>query len=184
MRIKYKIILTLVILLIFIVIYFVKTQDTVSKFNTSMQSNALGGIAFYIIEPGYQNREISLDNIIPSNNLYEYEFSVANYNATKRLETNAKYNIILRTTTNLNLQYYLYENNGLDDILIDKQYIQDSDGTYFYIMKTNEEYFGFTSNQINNYKLKIKFPIEYISSVYQDILESIEIIIKSEQIVE
>ena len=182
MRTKYKIITSLVILLIFIVIYFVKTQDTVSKFSTSMGSNALGGIAFYIIEPGYQNREINLDNIVPSNTLYEYNFTVANYNSSKRLETNARYNIIIRTTTNLNLEYYLYENNGLDDILIDKQYIQDSDGTYFYIMKTNDEYFGFTSNQINNYKLKIKFPIEYISSKYQDIVESIEIIISSEQI--
>ena len=184
MRNRNKIIILLLVLDILLTVYFVYTQDTVAKFKTSMQSNALGGVAFYIIEPGYQNKEISLDNIVPSNTLYEYDFSVANYKDKKRLETNAKYNIVIRTTTNLNLEYYLYENNGLDDVLIDKQYVQDGDETYFNVMKTNDEYFGFKKKQINNYKLKIKFPIEYISSKYQDIIEGVEIIINSEQVVD
>jgi len=129
-------------------------------------------------------QEINLDSIVPSETMYEYDFSVSNYNEEKRLETNAKYNIIIRTTTNLNLEYYLYENDNLTDILIDRQFIQDEDGTYFYIMKTNDEYFSYKENQSNNYTLKIKFPIEYISSEYQDIRESIEIIINSSQVVD
>ena len=52
MRNRNKIIILLLVLDILLTVYFVYTQDTVAKFKTSMQSNALGGVAFYIIEPG------------------------------------------------------------------------------------------------------------------------------------
>jgi len=183
-KIKTKILFMLLIFILLLSIYLFRTPDTLSKYETSMTGSAIGGIAFYVIESGYQNKEINLDSIVPSETMYEYDFSVSNYNEEKRLETNAKYNIIIRTTTNLNLEYYLYENDNLTDILIDRQFIQDEDGTYFYIMKTNDEYFSYKENQSNNYTLKIKFPIEYISSEYQDIRESIEIIINSSQVVD
>lgn len=164
-------------------IYLFKLPPTSAKYASEVSSQAQGGIAFYIIEPGYVNTEIKLDQIIPSNDFYEYEFSVSNFNKNKRLETDAIYNIIIRTTTNLNLEYYLYMNNGLDDILIDREIKQDSDGTYFYIMKTKQEEFGFIENQTNNYKLKIKFPKEYMDFNYQNIVDSIEIIVNSEQVI-
>jgi len=164
-------------------VYLFKIPYTDSKYLSEVGSNALGGIAFYIIEPGYQNTEIKLDKIVPSDDLYEYEFSVSNYTKEKRLETNAKYNIIIRTTTNLSLEYYLYMNDGLTDILVDRDILKDSDGTYFYVMKTAEESFGFIENQKNNYILKVKFPLEYKNYNYQDIIESIEIIVSSEQVI-
>lgn len=165
-------------------VYLFKVPPTDSKYLSEVGSNALGGIAFYIIEPGYQNTEINLDKIVPSDDIYEYKFTVSNYNDEKRLETNAEYNIVIRTTTNLNLEYALYENDGLNDILLDREIIQDEDGTYYYVMKTEKEKFGFVENQMNEYTLKIKFPMEYISSEYQNIIESVEIIISSSQIVD
>jgi len=164
-------------------VYLFKVPPTSAKYANQLDSSAQGGIAFYVVEPGYQNTEIKLDKITPSDNLYEYNFTVSNFNETRRLETNATYNIIIRTTTNLGLEYYLYMNDGLSDILTDRNIVQDDDGTYFYVMKTENENFGFVENQINSYKLHIKFPKEYMSFEYQDILESIEIIINSSQVI-
>lgn len=164
-------------------IYLFKVPPTSAKYTNEVGSTVNGGIAFYVVDLGYQNAEIKLDKITPSDDLYEYDFTVSNYTKDKRLETNAIYNVIIRTTTNLNLEYYLYMNDGLNDILMDREVIQDNDGTYFYVMKTNKENFGFTENQQNKYTLKIKFPLDYINSKYQDIIESIEIIINSEQVI-
>lgn len=180
---KNKIMIISGAMIILWVVYLFKVPPTSAKYANEVDSKVQGGIAFYVVEPGYQNNEIKLDKIIPSENLYEYDFSVSNYTKDKRLETNAKYNVIIRTTTNLNLEYYLYMNDGLNDILIDREIVEDEDGTYYYVMKTLDENFGFTENQQNNYTLKIKFPLDYINSKYQDIIESIEIIIKSEQVI-
>lgn len=179
---KDKILIIAGLLITALGLFFLKFPDSLSRFTSSVSSDAVASIAFYVVDLGYQNAEVNLDKIVPSDEEYEYTFSVANYNSTKRLETNAEYNIIIRTTTNLNLEYKLYENDGSEDIFVEKTIEADNDGTYFNIMKTDKEYFGFTENQINNYTLKIKFPKDYMSFDYQDVIESIEIIVMSSQI--
>lgn len=159
-------------------------DEALGKFTSKLSSKVIGEIAFYIIDLDYQNIEINLDEISPSDKEYIYEFSVANFNEEKRLETNAEYNIVVRTTTNLNLEYKLYENGIEQDTFIERKLEADSDGTYYNIFKTKKEKFGFTKNQKNNYELIIKFPKEYIGFKYQDIIESVEIIILSSQITE
>lgn len=159
-------------------------NETLAKFESEVSGNVIGNIAFYVIDSEFQNEEIKLGEIEPSNQEYIYEFSVANFNDKKRLETNAEYNVIVRTTTNLNLEYRLLKNNENNDAFITKELIQDEDGMYYNIMKTDIELFGFKNNQINEYELRIKFPNEYNNFDYQDIIESIEIIILSKQIIE
>jgi len=157
---------------------------TLGKFSSSVEGGAVGNIAFYVIDLDYQTAEINLDEIEPRDEDYVYKFSVANYNGEKRLETNAEYNVVIRTTTNLNLEYILYENGGEVDVLTNKEIVSDSDGTYYNIMKTEKENFGFKANEMNEYELHINFPKEYISFDYQGIIESIEIIVVSSQIIE
>lgn len=171
-----------IFLTLLILVLAIKLPGTLSRFSSSLSGSANGGIAFYVIEPKYQSQDIKLDEMVPSEEEYKYYFSVANYNAEKRLETNAEYNIIIRTTTNLNLEYKLYKKDSTVDLLIEKNIEPDTDGTYFNIMKTEKEKFGFKENQKNEYILSVKFPIEYIAYDYQDIIESVEIIIDSSQI--
>lgn len=177
-----KILVITGILIFFWFLYLFKVPESLSRFTSLLSSDANISIAFYVIDTEYQTEEIKLDKIIPSDTAYEYNFSVANYNKTKRLETNAEYNLVIRTTTNLNLEYELYENNSNESVILSKELTQDEDGTYYNVIKTDKEQFGYTKNQINYYTLSIKFPLEYMSYDYQDIIESIEIIILSEQV--
>lgn len=181
---KNKILIVTSILIFFWFLYLFKVPESLSRFTSLVSSDAGVSIAFYVIDTEYQTEEIKLDKIVPSDEPYEYRFSVANYNKTKRLETNAEYNVVIRTTTNLNLEYELYENNESESAILFKELVQDEDGTYYNVIKTEKENFGFVKNQINYYTLLIKFPLDYMDYNYQDIIESIEIIILSEQVTE
>lgn len=163
-------------------IYLWEMPKANSKYNSLVSSNARGSIAFYVIDVGYQSSQLSLDNISPRNSAYEYTFSVSNYKNNKHLETNAKYHIVIRTTTNLNLNYSLVLDER--ELNYNQEIYQDSDGMYFRIIKTDDLIFSYDENQDDNYTLLINFPIEYLNSSYQDILENIEILVYSEQIVE
>lgn len=178
-----KIYICIVLVLIILILIF-KLPGTLSKFSSSLSGAATGGIAFYVIEPEYQSKDIKLDEMFPREEEYKYYFSVANYKDEKRLETNAEYSIIIRTTTNLNLEYKLFKKDSDEDILVEKNTEPDQDGTYFNIMETKKEKFGFKENQKNEYVLSIKFPIEYIAYDYQDVVESVEIIIDSAQVID
>ena len=179
---KNKKIFVLIFTILFIVM--LSIPKTLSKFSSTLQGDAIGSIAFYVIDLGLQNTEINLEEISPRSEDYVYDFSVANYNDTKQLETNAVYNVTIRTTTNLNLQYKLYKNGVEEDIFISNEIIKDEDGTYFRIMKANSEYFSFKEKEKNEYQLFINFPEEYKGYDYQGIIESIEIIVDSSQIIE
>lgn len=178
---KSKILIITGILIFFWLLYLFKVPESLSRFASLVSSDADVSIAFYVIDTEYQTEEIKLDKIVPSDTKYEYKFSVANYNKTKRLETNAEYNVVIRTTTNLNLEYELYKNDN-ENAILSKEIIQDEDGTYYNVIKTKKEEFGFKKNQINYYTLSIKFPLDYINHDYQDMIESIEIIVLSEQV--
>ena len=115
---KNKILVITSILIFFWFLYLFKVPESLSRFTSLVSSDAGVSIAFYVIDTEYQTEEIKLDKIVPSDTPYEYRFSVANYNKTKRLETNAEYNVVIRTTTNLNLEYELYENNENESAIL------------------------------------------------------------------
>lgn len=180
MKTKILIILSIVFILFIIIL----NKVSFGKYESEMETNAKLGIAFYVIDSNYQVEEIKLDKLSPSNDLYTYDFSVANYNNEKMLEVDAEYYIVIRTTTNLNLEYELYKNNEPTSQFLKKEIITDEDGMYYNVMETNKENFSYKEKQINNYKLTVKFPIEYINYDYQDIMDSIEIMVLSTQVME
>lgn len=179
---KTKILIILSILVIVLVV--ILNKVSFGKYESELESDTKLGIAFYVIDSNYQVEEIKLDKLSPSNDLYTYEFSVANYNKEKMLEVDAEYKITIRTTTNLNLEYELYKNDEKESQFIKKEIVTDSDGMYYNLMETDNEKFSHKDKTINNYRLTVKFPIEYINYNYQDIIDSIEIIVSSNQITE
>ena len=60
----------------------------------------------------------------------------------------------------------------------------DEDGTYFRTITTDTSYLKYTEPKTNIYQLVIYFPKVYNTENYQDIIESLEIIVKSEQVTE
>jgi hypothetical protein len=90
---KSKIVIFILISVLFVLGCFL-LNETLARFESNLSGNVIGSVAFYVIEPEYQNKEIKLDELEPSDQEYIYEFSVANFNKEKRLETNAEYEVV------------------------------------------------------------------------------------------
>lgn len=158
---------------------------TFSKFETEKNGDIVIPHAIYVLEDTKISQTIRLPEIIPSNNQYLYYFSINNFNEDRRTEVNLKYDLWIRTTTNIPLTFDLFKGQSVNNntsILTSNQVLADNDGTYFRIMQTSTEYFNINQNQTNNYVLLVTFPPGYNTSEYQDLFEMIEINIESQQV--
>lgn len=172
-------------LLIVLVLLLCVMPLTFSKFETEKSGDIIIPHAFYVLDDTVISETISLPEIIPSNNQYLYYFSVSNFNDERRTETNLKYDLSIRTTTNIPITYDLFKGVSIDNntsIITSNQVVADDYGTFFRTILTSTEYFGFDSDQTNNYVLLINFPAGYNHSDYQNLFEMIEINIDSQQI--
>ena len=95
-----------------------------------------------------------------------------------------EYFIKITTTTNLPLIYNLYQNDEETNIIDTEAIIQDEYGTYFKEITTSSTRFSHQKDEINTYKLIVKFPEEYNTPEYQNIVEAINITIDSKQVIE
>ena len=176
------------ILCLTFLIIILNIPSTLSKYTSNSSSDVKTDVAFYIVKTDYKTEEILLDEIVPREEPYVYTFEVSNKDGKNRTETNLSYDLSIRTTTNLPLEYELYLNedykdSGASTIFTSDNTEQDSDSTYFRNFKTDTKYFSYLYDEKNTYQLVVRFPKDYIDYKYQDIYESIEITIKSKQIV-
>ena len=176
------------ILCLTLLIIILNIPSTLSKYTSNSSSDVKTDVAFYIVKTDYKTEEILLDEIVPREEPYVYTFEVSNNDGKNRTETNLSYDLSIRTTTNLPLEYELYLNedykdSGASTIFTSDNTEQDSDSTYFRNFKTDTKYFSYLYDEKNTYQLVVRFPKDYIDYKYQDIYESIEITIKSKQIV-
>lgn len=160
-----------------------------SRYESKATSNVNTGVAHYILNPGYQYINVKIPNLVPKDEPYIYNFSISNFKDGVRTETLMEYDLMVKTTTNLQLDYKLYmnenyQNSSSTNIIVENNIIQDSYGTYFKEMKTNKNYFTYLYNETNNYTLLIYFPKTFVNYKYQDILESIFIVIESKQVIQ
>lgn len=173
----------MLILLIFVIPY------TYSKYESTANSNIKSEVAYYILNADYMTDSIRLTNLVPSDEPYIYTFTISNNDGTNRLETRLKYDLTILTTTNLPLTYELYMNEDYNNpsatnIIQTNIDTLDEHGTYFKEMKVSTSYFNYQFDEENEYTLLIYFPKTYISHQYQDLIDSLEIIIDSEQLLE
>lgn len=182
LKLSFKLIIALVIVILILVI----VPTTFSKYQSISSSNSNVDIAFYIISSSMQTENLVMKEIGPSEEPYIYTFSVSNFENNKRLETKAKYNISINTTTNIPFTYKLYKVNGtnLEDVSLNEGIITDEDGMYFRVIKTADYEFGFIEDETDLYQLYIYYPEEYSTYEYQNILENISITIDSKQVLE
>ena len=178
---KKKIVGTLIFLIIVLGITLLVLQRTGAIFQTTTESEASLDIAFYCIEEDYQSMTLKLDDIIPRTAPYIYNFSVSNNNGTKRTETNLTYDLTIRTTTNLPINFSLYDTNNGTTLIGTETITQDDDNTYFRYINIPQREFGFVNNQTDNYRISIVLPTTYRSDEYQDIIELVEINVDSKQ---
>ena len=97
---KFSLSFKFIISIILVIILIIFVPITFSRYQTISSSNALVDIAFYIISSSMQTENLVMKEIGPDDNSYVYTFSVSNFKDNQRLETKAKYNIVIKTTTN------------------------------------------------------------------------------------
>ena len=155
----------------------------------SLASSGKSEVAIFLLNTTYSKTDIQLPELIPSTEPYVYYFTVANNNGVDRTETSLEYDLFIRTTTNLPLEFKLYldedyTNSSSTNLFTNSELITDVDGTYFKKLSISKRYFGYTQNEIDNYTLLIYFPYEYIDYSYEGVIESIELIVDAKQVIE
>ncbi len=173
---------------LFIILFFliVIIPVSFSRYETIGSSNLNSSVAYYVIDANYQYLDIRIPNMVPRQEPYIYSFSVANNKEGKRAEVSLEYDLSIQTTTNLELEYELYLNEdyqgqNAQNIIVQDTLNQDEYDTYFRNITTPKQYFSHLYNEINEYTLVIYFDEIYNNYKYQDIIESIFIIINSKQ---
>lgn len=160
-----------------------------SKYESNVSVYSEAKVAYFITEQGTTSGSITLDNLIPSDEVYIYPINVYNYDESKRTDVNLKYTIVFETTTNIPIDFDVICNetysSDYTSIIDDVSYVQDGDMYYKKYVDNDEYNFTFEENQMNQYTLIVKFPVEYKNypDLYQGKIDLIKITIKAVQLV-
>ena len=165
--------------------------DTYTRYESNVDLNANANVAFFVIDQGTYENTISLTGLEPRVAPFYYTFYVANYDldTNKRTKVDMNYNIKFETTTNLPLTYEIIRNqsfNGSYTNIIDSSTVRQDEYDVFYKVFTDNDTYSFThsSNQVDEYTLKVVFPASYkdYPDLYQGVVELFSIIIDASQV--
>ncbi len=164
--------------------------NVIAKYNSKATALKNIDIAIYAFKEDHQTMNFKLDNMIPQTEPYQHTFSVTNTDSNNKIaQTSIEYDITIKTTTNIPLQYVLYKNQtptsvSPSNIIIEETVQADADGTYFKTLKTAKQTFTHSTTQTDIYYLLIYFSETYKTQPeYQHMVESVEITIDSAQII-
>ena len=158
------------------------TQFAFSRFYTDSHGEAISEIAFYTIHPGSQTQSLKMFDIKPDGKDYIYDIQVSNTQDGNVSEVDLEYQLSLRTTTNIPVEYKIYLNGSVDNSLNQREIIQDEDGMYFFLFRANTNYFDKNIEKTDVYRLIVNFPKEYNQEEYQDLIDSVEVTIDAKQV--
>ena len=161
---------------------------TVSKYQSTGSGVINSNIAFYLLKDGYYVQNVKLSDVDLNESPYVVNFSVTNRKDNKVSDVDIEYVVKVITTTNLPFTYELYENenyeNGTNLISSSNTDVSlDSDGTYFQTFTLNSENLYYNNPKVNNYTLLVNYG-DLTDAKYQDIVESVRIVVDSKQIIE
>ena len=170
----------LFIILIIIAISLIK--NTVARYRSSATSAANVDLAFYLFHEESISQSLKLESILPKVGTYDYDFLVANNDGENRTETAIEYSIEIVCTTNLPLNYRVYDkSNPTVNLVTTDQTTQDDNGTYFRHIHVTGGNLGFQQDEEVEYELSIEFPERFHVASYEGIIEYLEIIVRSHQ---
>ena len=178
----------IMLFLLILVVGFVIIPFTISKYQADGNGLINSNIAFYLLKEGYYVESVKLSDVDLDNSPYVLNFSVSNRKNNKVSDVDIEYVVKVITTTNLPFTYKLYENedydNGTNLISSGNTVVaRDSDGTYFQTFSLNSEVLYYTNPSVNNYTLLIYFG-DLTDAKYQDVIESVRIVVDSRQVIE
>lgn len=186
---KIKKSLIILALIAIIIIAIILIRRTLARYETTATSDKDVDVAFWIIDDDFKTGKILIKDIYPSNDSFDYTFSVSNFqkeengNINKRAETDLEYGIDLIVTTNLPLEYQV-EKNGVN-INTTQTIITDDDGTYYKKILLANTQMTQGVDSTDNYKIKVKFSKDNDTNAeYSDLIEYIKLDLNAKQIVE
>ena len=177
----------LLILVIVLIVFLKLDIFTYSIYEKQVTSNNDLNTAVYLLDDSYQTITVRIPDVIPSNNQYLYTFAVSNFKDDKHCDTNLEYVVHIRTTTNLRIDYELYNTLDIDDaesIITSNNVELDSDGTYFRHILTNKKTMHYNVNETEYYTVLLNLPSDYKDAKYSGVPEVIEINIESRQVLD
>ena len=180
----------MIFLLLLFILAINSLDITYSRYESGAMSNAKAKVAFYVVESGTYEQSISLSNLVPSDDVYLYTFTIQNYKGTSRTKVNMNYQVEFKSTTNLPLEFLIIEGDTYSEsslnIIQNDFYIQDENGMYYRKLLINQTYsFGHESDEVDTYTLVVRFPTQYKDSPedYQSLIDLFTITINAEQVV-
>ena len=181
-RRKIKLIYNIFLFLIVLLLSILLIKTTRAKYKSGAAGNANVDLAYYLFGAGSISQELKLESILPREEPYDYTFLVANNDGTKRTETAIEYSMVIKTTTNLPLEFAVYKTSDLTTNLAGEPNVfQDEDGTYFQTINVTGGTFGFSRDEQETYKISVTFPKRYNLAEYEGIIEYVELTINSNQ---
>lgn len=158
---------------------------TYSRYETHVTSQNSISTAVYLVDDSYEVINVQLPDVVPGNLQYKYSFSVSNFNDDAHCDTNLKYRIHIRTTTNVDIDYDLFNTLDLEGAVSDvssRSTVRDEDDTYFNHLYTNYKTMLYSEDKTDNYTILFTFPNDFKDAKYSGIVELIEVNIESNQI--
>ena len=186
---KKRLIISLVLfILVVVLLIFIKMDVfTMSRYENSVTAENSIRTAIYLVDDEYDTINVRLPDVIPDNNQYAYTFTVSNFNENSHSDTNLKYRIHVRTTTNMEIEYELYNTFDIEEaesFISSNTIVQDINGTYFRHIYTDYSTMLYTEDKTDEYTILFTFPDDFKDSRYNGIAELIEINIESAQILQ
>lgn len=180
---KKKLTNNLVILLVVLVsiIGIVSFSTTFGIYSSTKDGEAKIDLAYSLIDVNEDVQDINLSDIQPDDKERSIIFTVSNYKGDKIIDINMLYNVTITTTTNLPIEYSLYDENN-NKIEITSQTIKDTYNTIFNEIKTQDIRVGYDKKVTNQYKLTYRLDSKYQASSYQDIIELLSIKVSAKQV--
>ncbi len=179
----------IILILLACVIIFNLVDRTNTRYESEANVSAEASVAFFVIDQGTYEGSISLTGLEPSTNPFYYTFYVRNYDSQGyRTDVNLNYTIKFETTTNLPLTYEIIRNQSFNsthtNLFTGFTTRQDDNGVFYKTSNILGTYsFGFANNQVDEYTIKVNFPISYKEHPeYQGSVELFSIIINATQV--
>jgi hypothetical protein len=179
----------IILILLACVIIFNLVDRTNTRYESEANVSAEASVAFFVIDQGTYEGSISLTGLEPSTQPFYYTFFVRNYDENGyRTDVNLTYDIKVETTTNLPLTYEIIRNQSFSgthtNLLTNWTTRQDDNDVYYKTSNILGTYsFGHAANQIDQYTIKVNFPISYKDyPEYQGSIELFSIIINATQV--
>lgn len=177
------------LLIAIIIIAIILIRKTLSRYETTANSDKDVDVAFWIINDDFKSGKILIKDIYPSTNSFDYKFTVSNFKAnedgsiSKRAETDLEYGLTFTTTTNLPLEYQIEKNGTILDTT--QEIITDEDGTYYRKISLDTAQMVQGTDVVDNFVIKVIFPKDNdINAEYSDLIEYIKMDLNAKQIVE